>query len=123
MMLRLCFLMGWLLLPLALTAQQQPIPYSHQTHMGLGLQCKSCHTNPDPGEMMRFPAETLCMGCHRAVKADSPHIQKLAAAFKDKTPVAWVRVYQLPDYVYFSHRVHTKAGASCESCHGPVAQR
>ena len=35
----------------------------------------------------------------------------------------WVRVYQLPKYVYFSHRVHTAAGTSCETCHGPVRER
>jgi c(7)-type cytochrome triheme protein len=72
---------------------------------------------------MGFPAESFCMSCHRAVKADSPHIQKLAAAAKEKKPITWVRVYQLPTYVYFSHRVHTVAGATCESCHGPVRER
>ncbi|MDZ7638541.1 MAG: cytochrome c3 family protein [Bryobacterales bacterium] len=107
----------------ALGEQQQPLPYSHKAHIALGLQCKSCHSNPDPGELMRFPAESFCMGCHRTVKADSPHIQKLAAAAKEKKPLPWVRVYKIPDYVYFSHRVHTQAGATCETCHGPVSQR
>jgi hypothetical protein len=116
-------LAGLLLFALALGAQQQPIPYSHKTHMAVGLQCNSCHRNPDPGEVMGFPGEALCMGCHRAVKSDSPHIQKLAAAAKEKTPLPWVRVYELPEYVYFSHRVHTQAGGTCESCHGPVAER
>lgn len=120
---RVFVIAGLLLLTLALSAQQQPIPYSHKTHMGLGLQCKTCHSNPDPGEVMGFPPETFCMGCHRAVKTDSPHIQKLAAAAKDKSPIPWVRVYQIPSYVYFSHRVHTQAGATCETCHGPVADR
>jgi c(7)-type cytochrome triheme protein len=33
-------------------------------------------------------------------------------------------VYRLPEFVYFSHRVHTaKAGVSCETCHGPVRER
>ena len=113
----------WLLLAAGLSAEEQPIPYSHKTHVALGLKCNSCHKNADPGEFMGFPAESFCMGCHRAVKADSPHIQKLAAAAKDQQPIVWTRVYQLPGYVYFSHRVHTKAGATCETCHGPVAQR
>lgn len=62
------------------------------------------------------------MSCHRTVKADSPHIGRLAAAAKEKKPMPWVRVYQLPAYVYFSHRVHTRAGTTCEKCHGPVSE-
>jgi c(7)-type cytochrome triheme protein len=115
----------WLLLLLAtgLYAQQQPLPYSHKTHVALGLKCNSCHKNPDPGESMGFPAASFCMGCHQAVKADSPHIQTLAAAAKAKQAIDWVRIYKLPSFVYFSHRVHTKAGATCETCHGPVRER
>jgi hypothetical protein len=102
----------------------QPIPYSHKQHLALaGLGCDVCHRNADPGEFMGLPPESVCMLCHRVVKADSPHIQKLAAADRDKKPMPWVRVYQLLPYVYFSHRVHTTAGTTCETCHGPVRER
>jgi hypothetical protein len=101
----------------------QPVPYSHKTHLALGLGCDSCHENADPGEYMGFPAESFCMGCHRGIKADSPYIAKLAAAARDKKPMPWTRVYRLPNYVYFSHRVHTTAGTPCETCHGPVRER
>ena len=120
----LLFRVAGLLLPaVALCAQQQPVPYSHKTHLALGLKCSSCHKNPDPGEVMGYPAESFCMGCHEAVKPDSPHIRKLAAAAAEKKHLPWVRVYRLPDYVYFSHRVHTHAGVACETCHGPVRER
>jgi hypothetical protein len=111
------------LLVTGLYAQEQPIPYSHKTHLALGLKCDSCHRNADPGHFMGFPEESFCMSCHQAVKADSPHIQKLAAAAREKTPIPWVRVYRIPTFVYFSHRVHTEAGTSCETCHGPVSER
>lgn len=114
---------GLLLLATGLGGQQQPVPYSHKTHVALGLKCNSCHRNADPGELMGLPAESLCMGCHRTVKADSPQIQKVAAAAAEKKPLPWVRIYQLPAFVYFSHRVHTNSGAACESCHGPVRER
>ena len=107
----------------ALFGQTQPVPYSHKTHVGLGLKCNSCHKNADPGEMMGFPATSFCMGCHQTVKSDSPHIQKIAEWAKEKKPVPWVRVYRIPTYVFFSHKVHTDAGATCETCHGPVAER
>ena len=114
---------GLLLLAAGLHGQQQPVPFNHKEHLARGLKCNSCHKNPDPGELMAYPPESFCMTCHQAVKTDSPHIQKLAAAAKEKKPIPWVRIYSLPDYVYFSHRVHTKAGTTCETCHGPVRER
>jgi c(7)-type cytochrome triheme protein len=114
---------GVLLLAAGLYGQQQPVPYSHKTHLALGLKCNFCHKNPDPGDLMGFPAASLCMSCHQTIKADSPPIQKIAAAARDNTPIPWVRVYRLPTFVYFSHRVHTAAGATCEKCHGPVRER
>lgn len=104
-------------------APQQPIPYSHKKHLAMGLQCKMCHTNPDPGETMGIPVVATCMGCHKSVKTDSPHIQKLAKFASDGAEPPWVRIYRIPDYVYFSHRSHTQAGFKCDSCHGPVATR
>ena len=114
---------GPLLLAIGLYGQEQPVPYSHKTHLAMGLKCSLCHTNADPGEMMGLPAESICMGCHRTVKADSPHIQKVAAAAREKKPIPWVRVYRIPSFVYFSHRVHTEAGTQCETCHGPIRER
>jgi hypothetical protein len=103
---------------------EQPLPYSHKLHVGLGLQCRECHTIPDPGDFATYPAETKCAACHVAVKPDSPHIQKLMAAAESGKPIAWKRVYQLPEYVYFSHAVHViDAETSCETCHGDVAAR
>jgi hypothetical protein len=101
----------------------QPIPYSHKLHLSLGLQCKNCHENADPGEEMGIPATAKCMTCHQAVKKDSPAIQKLAGYNKDGRNVPWVRVYEIPSYVAFSHRAHLEKGAKCETCHGQVKER
>lgn len=102
----------------------QPLPFSHKTHAGaLKLACKMCHVNPDPGEMMTFTTAAKCMQCHSAVKTDSPHIQKLAAAAKSNREIPWARVYTIPAYVNFSHRAHLETGNTCQECHGPVATR
>ena len=105
-----------------LAAAEQPIPYSHKKHIALGLECVRCHAMPGKGEAATFPAETVCMQCHAAVKKDSAAIQKLAAFVKEKKPVPWVRVYKLPNYVWFSHKVHSSS-AACAKCHGDVAAR
>jgi Fe-S cluster assembly scaffold protein SufB len=72
---------------------------------------------------MGFPASSFCMSCHASVKKDSPHIARLAAAAKENKPLPWVRVYKIPSYVFFSHRIHVETGATCQTCHGPVAER
>jgi len=103
----------------------QPIPYSHKHHVGtLKLQCTFCHENKDPGgETMGIPAAAKCMGCHKSVKADSPHIQKLADFNEKNRPIPWVRIYQIPSYVFFSHKSHLQGGNTCADCHGAVQER
>jgi c(7)-type cytochrome triheme protein len=104
-------------------APLQPLPYSHKKHVALGLECRTCHVNPDPGKLMTFPPTRVCMGCHQAVAADRPPIQKLAGFAASGKPVPWVRVYRLPDYVFWKHTTHLEAGVTCADCHGPVAER
>ena len=94
----------------AAAAPVQPIPYSHKKHVALGLECRTCHVNPDPGKLMTFPPTAFCMGCHQSIAADRPAIQKLAGFAASGTPVPWVRVYRLPDYVFWKHATHLKAG-------------
>ena len=113
---------------LAQTAQQpeppaQPLPFRHRQHLEQGLECRSCHTNPDPGEKMLFPSTTRCMACHEWVAADKPAIKELNRFHQNKETVPWVRIYQNPDWVWFSHRAHLEAGAKCDRCHGAVAKR
>jgi cytochrome c5 len=73
-------------------APAQPIPYSHKKHLAFGLECKKCHTNPEPGKLMTFPATSTCMECHVTIAKDKPAIQKLAEYAKSKQAVPWVRV-------------------------------
>lgn len=101
----------------------QPIPFSHKLHAGeQNLKCATCHKNADPGERMGLASAALCMQCHEDVKADSPAIQKLAGFAKDKREIKWRRVYEIPSYVFFSHRAHLDAGGTCTECHGEVKE-
>ena len=103
-------------------APEQPIPYSHKTHLALKLQCQMCHTNPNPGELMTFPATSTCMTCHANVAKDKPSIMKLAEYNQSGQPIPWVRVYQVTPGVTWSHRKHLQAGMQCIMCHGNVSQ-
>lgn len=35
-------------------------------------------------------------------------------------PIEWIRVHNLPDFVYFDHRRHVNADVTCQQCHGSV---
>ena len=102
-------------------APDQPIPYSHKLHAGeLGLDCRYCHVGVEKSPVALVPPVETCMNCHATVKIDSPHIQRLTAAYESGEPVEWERVHKLPDFVYFDHSVHVNSGVGCESCHGRV---
>jgi Class III cytochrome C family len=103
-------------------APAQPIPFSHKTHVSKGLKCQVCHTNPDPGEDMVFPDAAKCMACHTTIAKDKPAIQALRELAQSKQPVPWVRVYNLPVEIYWSHRPHVAAGIICDACHGRVSE-
>jgi hypothetical protein len=100
----------------------QPIPYSHKTHLALGLECQTCHTNPEPGNLMTFPATSTCMSCHNSVAKSKPAIQKLASFANSNEAIPWVRVYSITPGVNWTHRKHLEAGIKCETCHGQVAE-
>jgi hypothetical protein len=103
-------------------APSQPLPYSHKTHLAAGLQCKLCHTNTDPGELMTFPAASVCMTCHVTIAKDKPAILQLADFSKSGKAIPWVRVYNVTPGVTWTHRKHVEAGLKCDTCHGQVAQ-
>lgn len=105
-------------------APGQPIPFNHQLHSSTAkLGCNDCHEQNRGGATLAIPQPAKCMLCHAAIATDKPDIKRLADAAKNNELVQWVRVYRVPSFVTFSHKTHTDAGATCESCHGPVAQR
>jgi len=124
----------------------QPIHYSHRIHAGSnGIDCKYCHSAARTSKNAGIPSLNVCMNCHKNIAEVSDttatpehskafydgEIQKLydavgwdkaAQKYTGKTrPVKWVRIHNLPDFVYFNHSQHvTVAGIECQTCHGPV---
>ena len=124
----------------------QPIHYSHKIHAGDNeINCKYCHSAARVSKNAGIPSLNVCMNCHKniaevAETTATPEyskafydeqIQKLYTAvgwdkatqsYTGKTqPVKWVRIHNLPDFVYFNHSQHvTVAGIECQTCHGPV---
>ena len=110
--------------PATESGPQQPIPFSHKVHAGtLAMACDGCHTFSHSGETLGIPQANTCMQCHQTIAASELPIQKLAAYAKSGAIIPWVRVYQLPDFVTFSHKTHLDHGITCQNCHGKVATR
>ena len=102
-------------------APVQPVPYSHALHVGqLGLDCRYCHSNVDKSGYANLPTAQTCMNCHNAVKKDSLLLAVVRNSYETGDPVPWVKVHELPDFVYFNHAVHVNRGVSCVECHGKV---
>ncbi len=104
-------------------APEQPIPFSHKRHAGINkIACAYCHSGVERSRHATIPSTAVCMNCHTVVKVDSPHIQKLHQIYREGKTFEWVRVHELPDYVYFPHKRHIAKGVACETCHGDVKQ-
>ena len=127
----------------------QPIHYSHKIHAGANqIECKYCHSSARVSKHSGIPSLNVCMNCHRNIAEYNgeedlengytkdfytKEIKKLYTAVGwdetnqkytgDTQPVKWVRIHNLPDFVYFNHAQHVEVGEiACQKCHGPVEE-
>jgi menaquinone reductase, multiheme cytochrome c subunit len=104
-------------------APVQPVPYSHALHVGkLGMDCRYCHNTVEKTGMAALPATETCMNCHANIWANSPKLALVRESYKTGTPIPWVKVHDLAEYVYFNHSAHVNAGVGCVECHGRIDQ-
>ena len=127
----------------------QPIHYSHKIHAGDNqIECKYCHSSARVSKHSGIPSLNVCMNCHKNIAEYNgeedlengytkdfytKEIKKLYAAVGwdeenqrytgESKPVKWVRIHNLPDFVYFNHAQHVEVGQiECQTCHGPVEE-
>jgi hypothetical protein len=99
----------------------QPVPYSHALHAGeLGVDCRYCHNTVDKAAFAAVPAAETCMNCHKTIWPQSPRLLPIRESYATGAAVKWVKVHDLPEYVYFNHSAHVTRGVGCVSCHGRV---
>jgi mono/diheme cytochrome c family protein len=125
----------------------QPIAFSHKIHSGDNkIDCQYCHSSAKHSKTSGIPSVNVCMNCHKSISEYTgpttsdkdkafydEEIQKIYDAIGwdpenlvykenyEQKPIKWVRVHNLPDFVYYNHSQHvTVAGIACQKCHGPV---
>ena len=114
-------LSSWSRQPAVAQASAQPINFPHNVHVQTyKIDCQYCHSDARRSEYAGLPSVTRCMGCHKITAADKPEIKKLAEYAGKNEPVPWVRVFKVPEFTYFPHKPHVRAGVRCQNCHGAV---
>ncbi len=125
----------------------QPIAFSHTIHAGDNkIDCEYCHSSAKNSKTSGIPSVNVCMNCHKSISEyTGPTTSDKDKAFYDaeihkiydaigwdadklaykenyeQKPIKWVRIHNLPDFVYYNHSQHvTVAGLKCQKCHGPV---
>jgi hypothetical protein len=105
----------------AKVARPQPVPFSHQHHVGgLGIDCRYCHTSVENSAFAGIPPTKTCMNCHSQIWTGAPLLEPVRESFRTGKSLIWTRVNDLPDFVYFDHSIHVTKGVGCNTCHGPV---
>jgi len=103
-------------------APKQPIFFNHVIHAGsFRIDCQYCHADARRSEYAGLPSVTRCLGCHTIIGAqDNPEIKKIHAYAQRGEAIPWVRVFKVPEFTYFPHKAHVRAGVACQRCHGPI---
>lgn len=116
---------------------EQPIKFSHKIHAGDNeIACQYCHNTVEKSRHAGIPSVNVCMNCHKGIQegptTGKTEIAKIhaAAGFDPATgkydesksnPLKWIKVYNLPDHVYFNHSQHVVVGKQeCATCHGDL---
>jgi len=100
---------------------EQPLQFSHAHHVGgVGLDCRYCHTSVEKSSFAGIPPTKTCMNCHSQIWAQSPMLEPVRESLRTDKSIEWVKVNDLPDFVYFNHSAHVNKGVGCTTCHGRV---
>jgi hypothetical protein len=100
---------------------EQPIAFPHKVHAGDNkIPCLYCHFGARTSRHAGIPPANVCMNCHSILEKQTTEIEKLKEAVEQQRPIQWVKIHNLPDFVYFNHSQHVLSGVACQQCHGPV---
>jgi len=107
----------------ARVVRKQPVPFSHRHHVSqLGLDCRYCHTSVEESSFAGIPPTKTCMTCHSQIHTNAAMLEPVRESWRTGKSLEWIRVHDLPDYVYFNHSIHVNKGIGCDTCHGPIGE-
>jgi hypothetical protein len=60
------------------------------------------------------------MNCHAQIWTNAGLLEPVRESWASGQSIPWIKVHDLPDFVYFNHEIHVNKGIGCSSCHGRV---
>jgi len=104
-------------------AVEQPVQFSHKHHAAeLGIDCRYCHSAVEVSGRAGIPPVSTCMNCHSQLWTNAALLEPIRASYRTDDALRWIKVHDLPDFVYFNHAVHVHGGIGCTTCHGPIGR-
>src|SRR5262249_1740239 len=85
-----------------------------------GLACRYRPSSAERGPVAGIPPTQTCMNCHAQIWLQSDFLEPVRVSFRTNESIPWIKVHDLPDFVYFDHSIHVHKGIGCVSCHGRV---
>lgn len=104
------------------TTAKQNISFSHKQHSKFKISCLFCHYKAETNRFANLPSTKDCMICHVALKTESELLKSVVLSYDSLITLKYKKIYDLPDYVQFSHSLHINSGIDCATCHGFVDQ-
>jgi hypothetical protein len=102
---------------------EQPISFNHKKHLEQGLECDSCHRYFKNQMFAGMPDIATCLECHKEPITKSLEEEKIRKFAQKGEEILWKRLYEEPDYVFFSHQNHVILGKiQCQTCHGNIGE-
>ncbi len=102
---------------------RQPIEFNHKKHVDQEIECDFCHMYVKTQTFAGIPKIEVCLECHSEPITQSKEEEKIREYHKKGKDIPWIKVTNLPDHVYFSHRRHVAiAKLKCERCHGDMGK-
>lgn len=102
-------------------APVQPIYFSHKHHVkDDGIDCRYCHTSVEHSATAGLPPTETCMSCHSQIWNNASVTEPIRQSWSSGESIKWVKVHDLPDFVYFNHSIHIAKGVGCSTCHGQI---
>ena len=93
---------------------EQPVQFSHAHHVGDdGIDCRYCHTSVETSQLRRHPADQDLHELPLADLGQRADARTGARQLSRGQSLRWIRVHDLPDFVYFNHSIHVKKGVGC----------
>jgi c(7)-type cytochrome triheme protein len=101
----------------------QPLAFNHKVHAENDVACEDCHPHFNEYASSGRPDLETCTACHEEPLTESKEEKKLLEFIQAGNEIEWVRLYDVPEDVYFSHRRHVALGnVECAVCHGDIGE-